>query len=83
MIIRLFSQLYIHRTSTARRKETTPSGDARRLANAALTAVPHGGNPQTLAGSLPLRYRPWRLPLAEDRTASPFQINETFTLYFF
>ncbi|MEH2465970.1 hypothetical protein [Nostoc sp.] len=38
-----------------------------------LTAVSHGGNP----------HRPWRLPLGEDRTASPFQINETFTLYFF
>ncbi|MEH2399696.1 hypothetical protein [Nostoc sp.] len=28
------------------------------------------GKPQTLAGSLPLRYRPWRLPLGEGRTAS-------------
>ncbi|MBN4006326.1 hypothetical protein [Nostoc sp. LPT] len=36
-----------------------------------LSAVPHGGNPQTLDDSLTLRYRPWRLPLGENRTASP------------
>ncbi|MEH1892900.1 MAG: hypothetical protein V7K92_26800 [Nostoc sp.] len=35
--------------------------DARLLATATLTAVPPGGNP----------HRPWRLPLGEDRTASP------------
>ncbi|MEH1828031.1 MAG: hypothetical protein V7L22_22310 [Nostoc sp.] len=38
-----------------------PSGDAPNVANAALTAVAHGGNP----------HRPWRLPLGEDRAASP------------
>ncbi|MEH2451312.1 hypothetical protein [Nostoc sp.] len=55
-------------TPVASSRETL---DARLLATATLTAVPPGGNPQTLAGSLPLRYRPWRLPLGEDRTASP------------
>ena len=44
---------------------TTPVRSSRET----LSAVPSGGNPQTLAGSLPLRYRPWRLPLGEDRTA--------------
>ncbi|WP_176727078.1 hypothetical protein [Nostoc sp. KVJ20] len=38
-----------------------PSGEAPNVANAALTAVAHGGNP----------HRPWRLPLGEDRAASP------------
>ncbi|MEH2015588.1 hypothetical protein [Nostoc sp.] len=47
---------------------------------------PHGwllylGKPQTLDDSLPLlyetlreRYRPWRLPLGEDRSGSPSHI---------
>jgi hypothetical protein len=35
------------------------------------TPVAHGGNPQTLEDSLTLRYRPWRLPLGEDRAGSP------------
>ncbi|MEH2463116.1 hypothetical protein [Nostoc sp.] len=44
-------------------------------------AVPHGGNPlqpygHPTAGASLSR-------MGEDRTASPFQINETFTLYFF
>jgi hypothetical protein len=29
------------------------------------------GRPQTLEDSLTLRYRPWRLPLGEDRAGSP------------
>ncbi|MEH2299309.1 hypothetical protein [Nostoc sp.] len=45
--------------------------DASRLKSGNPFGSSSWGNPQTLAGSLPLRYRPWRLPLGEDRTASP------------
>ncbi|MGF2038031.1 MAG: hypothetical protein RMZ43_022400 [Nostoc sp. CmiVER01] len=37
----------------------------------ALTAVAHREKPQTLDNLLTLRYRPWRLPLREDRAALP------------
>ncbi|MEH2452718.1 hypothetical protein [Nostoc sp.] len=33
------------------------------------------GKPQTLDDSLPLRYRPWRLPLGEGRTAFFMPLN--------
>ncbi|MEH1845656.1 MAG: hypothetical protein V7L25_11820 [Nostoc sp.] len=52
-----------------RKRTSWETLDARLLATATLTAVPHEGNPQTLDDSLTLRYRLWRLFLGEDLTA--------------
>ncbi|WP_375471321.1 hypothetical protein [uncultured Nostoc sp.] len=43
-----------------------PTADA----PASLTPVANGGNPPDACTSLTLRYRPWRLPLGEDRAGS-------------